>query len=719
MTGKWLRAKVVVTFFILGSCNSRDTSSVNWEAYKADASSSGYSSLTSINKRNVHQLTQAWVFEPRDARERSRPSRGESNPIVIDGVMYTTSAMHHVYALDAATGKQLWSFNPYEVGGESAEKRGRGVTYWEEGDDKRILFTAGDKLYALDARTGKQITSFGENGIVNLNYGMRGDPKQIMITPTSPGIIFEDLIIIGTQIPDSNIFGAEPGYERAYNVKTGKLVWVFHTIPQPGEPGYETWPPDAWKYTGGANDWGGMSLDKKRGMVFLALGSPTYDYYGGARKGKNLFGNCVVALNARTGKLIWYYQTVHHDLWDYDLPAPPNLVTIERDGKKIDAVAQVSKTGFLYVLDREKGTPIFPIEERHVPASDVPGEEAWPTQPFPVKPAPYSRQLITEDDLSDFSGNKDSLIRYFKSLRYEGMFTPPSFKGSITFPGSTGGAEWGGAAYDFSTSVLYVKSNDRPELGTLKKRELDKSRQSDYISGEVLYNSYCASCHGDKRQGQDIYPSLLNLEKRMKREDALEQIKYGSGKMPPFESVIKGNEDAIIAYLFQLKDKSATNKLDTSKQVLVLDKNETPYLNVSAYRGFQDAEGHSAIRPPWGTLNAIDLNTGDYLWKVPVGNYPQLQQKGGPLTGMGSSPGPVVTAGGLVFIGGTADKKFSAFDKDTGKLLWEVTLPAASSSNPSTYSVKGRQYVAVSVGGTEQNPAGSVMVFALPGSSSQ
>ncbi len=388
------------------SCDKQERT---WSVYKADAASSSYSILNQINSDNVQHLQLAWIFNPGDAPEGRRQGGSQCNPIIIDGVMYVASARHRIYALQANDGKQLWSFDPYDGGPGGGSFRG--VTYWEDGDDKRILFTGGDNLFAVNAVTGKLITSFGNNGRVSMNIGIRDDPDKISIKPTSPGIIYKDLLIIGNEV--SELYGAQPGYVRAYNVRSGKLEWTFHTVPKPGEPGYETWPPDAWKYAGGANSWGGMSVDDKRGMVFFATGSPSYDFYGADRPGKNLFGNCVVALHAATGKLAWYYQTIHHDLWDYDLPAPPNLVTLIRDGKKIDAVAQVSKIGFLYVFNRDTGEPLFPIEERNVPASDVPGEQAWPTQPFPLKPKPYNRQYLTVDSLSDFPGAPhDSLVSF-------------------------------------------------------------------------------------------------------------------------------------------------------------------------------------------------------------------------------------------------------------------------------------------------------------------
>lgn len=709
------------------SCQTNNTEFSTWSVYKGDATSASYSSLTQINTENVKQLKPAWVFYPNDAIEISRFEQSECNPIIIDTIMYITSARHRVYAVHAFTGKKIWDYDPFDGGKGGGVNRG--VTYWQDGNDKRILFTAANYLFALDAMSGAPITTFGENGKVNLNIGMRSDPKMIAVIPTSPGIVFEDLLILGTEV--SELYGAEPGYERAYNIRTGELVWTFHAIPLPGEPGYETWPKDAWKYAGGANDWGGMSLDTKRGIVFLATGSPSYDHYGADRKGKNLFGNCVIALDAKTGKLKWYYQTVHHDLWDYDLPAPPNLVTIERDGKKIDAVAQTSKLGFLYVLNRETGEPLFPIEERPVPASDVPGEQVWPTQPFPLKPAPYSRQYMTKDDLSNFSeAAHDSLLNTFNNLRYEGLFTPPSLRGSFSLPATVGGSEWGGAAYDPVTNILYVKSNEAPEISLLQK--IDRENKSlkglsEYDKGEKIYTAYCATCHGADRKGSGTTnPSLLKIQKRMSRENVLSTIRRGSGRMPSFANILQGQEDALIAFLFQQK-KEKTFQSDGN--LLEIERNEqaikkglgqtkqdtaSRFLNVTAYRSFRDIDGNPGIKPPWGTLNAINLNTGEYEWKITVGNIAKLQKPGGPITGAQSMTGPIVTAGGLVFLGGMRDKKLVAYDKKTGSLLWEIALPGIATSNPCTYMCNGKQFIAVSVSGNDENTGSSVMSFALP-----
>lgn len=483
------------------------------------------------------------------------------------------------------------------------------------------------------------------------------------------------------------------------------------------------------KYAGGANNWGGLSLDASRETIFFATGSPTYDYYGADRKGMNLFGNSVVAVNARTGEYVWHFQTIHHDLWDYDLPAPPNLVTVEHNGRKIDAVAQTSKVGFIYLLDRETGKSLFPIEERPVPPSDIPGEEAWPTQPFPVKPAPYARQYLDETDIATYSpASHDSLLRQFRSFRYEGLFTPPSVKGTLQFPGSRGGSSWGGAAFDAATGLLYVRSNDSPEIMRLKKVEPENAitNLSVYKQGESIYNTYCVSCHGRDRNGDEQgNPSLVGLKGRISEGDALNKIKQGGGKMPNFSSVIndKIKEEAILAYLFENetnerpgRETNLLKEIDSNQGAapeIQSEESLTRYLNLTAYGYFRDPEGRPGIKPPWGMLHAINLNTGDYAWSVRLGNNAELQT-GPQETGESGSAGPTVTAGGLVFIAGTRDNKFRAFDKDTGEKRWEFDLPGFANANPSSYQIDGKQYIVLSVGGNAENTAGSVMAFSLP-----
>ena len=728
-----MRERFLFAMLVLTACSEsaeRYDERRTWSAYKADALSSSYSPLQDITPGNVTGLKLAWTFYPNDARAGSRSGNAECNPIIVDGVMYATSARHRLYAIDAATGKQRWAFDPFD-GGEGGGIY-RGVAYWEDGDDKRILYTAGDNLFAQDAVTGKLIETFGDRGRVSMNVGLRGDPNVISVIPTSPGIVYKDLLIMGAEV--SELFGAEPGYIRAYDIRTGDLRWTFHTIPHPGEKGYETWPPDAWKYAGGANCWGGMSLDERRGMVFVPLGSPSYDFYGADRKGANLFGNSIVALDAATGKYIWHFQTVHHDLWDYDLPAPPNLVTIKRDGRAVDAVAQTTKTGFLFVLDRETGEPLFPVEERPVPPSNVPGEEAWPTQPFPVKPLPYARQHMSAEDLTNFSpGSYDSLLKKFNAMRYEGLFTPPDIRGTLMLPGTRGGSNWGGGAFDRETGVLYVKSNDSPEIDHIEKveRQVIASTVSIYNQGKGIYLKYCATCHGRDRRGDEPHnPSLRDIEKKLTKHAALEKIMNGSGRMPSFSTILQGREEAILAYLFETKEaRPSRAEADLfeihNNQMSLSDVDEGRhdstdlYLNMTPFSHWNDPNGKPAIKPPWGTLSAINLNTGDYDWQIPLGNIPELQQPGAPETGTEGYGGPIVTAGGLVFIGSTRDKKFRAIDKATGKILWETTLPGVANATPCTYSVDGKQFVAVSVSGYPDNPAGCIMAWALPQASDE
>lgn len=681
-----------------------------WSAYKGDEHSSSYSSLDQINLSNVSQLENAWTFQMSDLPYGEDPVSSQSNPIIIDGVMYVNSGKQTVYAIDALTGEEIWSCKTLEEGQPSAASRG--VSYWESGDDQRILYSAGNSLLAIDAKTGKLIPSFGTNGRVNLNEGVRDEPENISVTLTTPGRIFKDLIIIGSRLPD--FYGAPPGYIRAYHCKTGELVWTFHTIPHPGEPGYETWPPDAYKYAGGVNCWAGMSIDSERGMVFLALGSPSYDFYGADRIGENLYGNCVLALDAATGSYQWHFQTVHHDVWDYDLPSPPSLVTLNQDGKEIEAVAQMTKHGFVFVLDRDTGEPVYPVEERNVPASNLPGEETWPTQPFPTKPKAFVKQFMTEDDLNHYSEeDHNAILEQFRSVRYEGLFTPPDLKGTLSLPATRGGANWGGAAFDPSTNYLYIRGNNLPEIQTIV--DIDKHfaarDNSVFERGRVVYQQHCATCHGPEKNGNPPdFPSLASLKGSMDEAEALEKVRMGGGKMPGYKGVLSNAEEsAIMAFLYdrtgQVADASEVGA-DTTKEIR--------YGNITPYRTWSGPSGNPAMKGPWGTLNALNLSTGEYAWQIPLGNDEKLQAILGEQTGLLGRSGPMVTAGGMVFISGAEDKKLWAFDKKTGDLVWETILPAANNANVCSYSVNGKQFVALSVGGTTENPSGSVMTFALP-----
>lgn len=704
----YITTVAIISFLV--ACGSKEgKNNRTWAAYKGDETSSSYTPLNEIDASNVSGLKNAWTFQMNDLGPGEEPVLSQSNPIIVDGIMYLNSGKQTVYAIDAASGKKIWSCKTLDAGVPSAASRG--VTYWESGNDKRILYSSGNYLMAIDASNGKIIPSFGNNGKVNLNEGMRDDPSKISVTLSTPGRIFNDLIIIGARTPDA--YGAPPGYIRAYNCKTGKLAWTFHTIPHPGEPGYETWPTDAYKYAGGVNCWAGLSIDAKRGMVFLALGSPSYDYYANDRKGENLFGNCVLALDAATGKYKWHFQTVHHDLWDYDLPAPPNLVTFTKDGKPVDAVAQVTKQGFVFVLDRDTGKPIYPVEERKVPASNMPGEEAWPTQPFPLKPKAFVKQFMTEDDLSHYSDeDHKAILQQFRSLRYEGLFTPPDLKGTLSLPATRGGANWGGAAFDPTSGMLYIRGNNLPEIQTIV--DLDKHfaarDNSAFEKGRVVYLQHCSSCHGAEKKGNPpSFPSLVELKSKMGEKESLEKIRMGGGAMPGYKGVLtKDEEDAVIAFLYDKKGGPSS-----PAQAVTKNTKGIRYGNITGYKTWAGPSGNPAMKGPWGTLNALNLSTGEYEWQIPLGNDEKLQEKGGPITGLLGRSGPMVTAGGLVFISGAEDRKLWAFDKRTGKMLWETELPAANNANVCSYYLNGKQYIALSVGGTKENPSGSVMAFSL------
>ncbi len=444
-----------------------------WRSYGGDPGGMRYSPLDQINRSNIRDLRVAWTYHTGDKRDRPRTTI-ECTPVVADGLMYITTALINVCALDAASGKLVWRFDPFAgspdyeaTGAESIRGVSRGVTYWEDGRDKRIFVTAGPRLVCLDARTGRPVAGFGNKGSVDLTKGLGKDISGMMYDVTSPGVVYKNLLILGSEVGEGPE-PAAPGHVRAFDARTGEMVWIFHTIPEPGEVGHETWEGDTWKTTGGANDWGGLSLDEERGMVFLALGSAAFDFYGGQRPGQNLFANSVVALDAATGKRVWHYQIVHHDLWDRDLPCLPMLVTVNQGGRRVDAVAQVTKFSKVFVFDRDTGKPLFPVEERAVPASDAEGEKAWPTQPFPLMPPPYTRQAFTEDQITNISPEAHAYIsETFKKVRGGDPYLPPSEQGTIVFPGFDGGTDWGGGSFDPATGWLYVNSSDQPWILTL------------------------------------------------------------------------------------------------------------------------------------------------------------------------------------------------------------------------------------------------------------
>jgi len=700
---------IITTCIFLLACQPGEPTYHTWQVYKGNHASTSYSSLDQINLSNVDQLEVAWTFYPKDVPEGTRFGKYECNPIIVDDVMYATSSRSWLYALDARTGEKLWSYDPFDGGRGGGMKRG--VAYWKSGQDERILFTAGTFLYAIDAKTGEPISSFGEQGRVNLNLGLGRDPDSIQVAPTSPGMIYQNLIILGSGVGESQ--DAAPGHIRAYDVRTGEMKWIFHTIPHPGERGYETWPEGAWKYTGGVNNWAGMSLDEERGIVYIPLGSPTYDFYGANRKGKNLYGNSILALEASHGQLIWYFQAVHHDLWDYDLPAPPSLATIKRDGKSQDVVTVATKMGFLFVFDRETGESIFPIEEREVPSSRIPGEEAWPTQPFPLKPEPLVRQSMGKEDILDVSEESYKRIRSrVEELRYEGLYTPPDTAGTLFIPGTRGGINWGGTAVD-PAGILYVNVNESPEIITMKRTQRQDAEPSQnlYLSGERYYLNYCAICHGKDLKGQQpLYPSLTGIKERKPESDVLSILTTGQGRMPAFSHLTERQREAIVAFLYD----NRTKTFEADGRPLPQSNARVPlYRNVTAYGYFRGPEGFPAIQPPWGTLNAVDLNTGMLKWKIPLGSDPEYDAQNEVETGLESWGGPIATGGGLIFIAATKDRKFRAYNKETGEKVWETTLPGAGYATPATYMCEGKQYVVIAFSGTEKEPGGGLVVFSL------
>lgn len=687
----------------ISSFQKQDPPNVDWPEYLGGPDRNHYSPLAQIHAGNVSKLRLAWEYHTGDSGQM------QCNPIVVNGVLYGMTPTAMPFAIDAATGKEIWRRR--DSSKITWYSTIRGVVYWRDPSDPgdtRILYTNEDHLYAVSAKTGNPIVGFGDGGRVNLRTGLGPTVKKKFVISNTPGTVFNDIIIMPLRLSEGP--DAAPGYIQAFNIRTGKLAWVFRTIPGPGEFGYETWPKDAHKNidVGAANNWAGMAVDRQRGIVFVPTGSAAFDFYGGNRKGDNLFANTLLALDARTGKRIWHFQAVRHDILDRDFPAPPNLVTVEHNGQKIDAVAQITKQGYVFLFDRSNGKPLFPIFEVPAPASDIPGELAAKTQPLPAKPAPYARQTLTPDDISPFASNRDTLLEILKNSRSEGPFTPLSGKGSIVFPGLDGGGEWGGAAVD-PQGIMYINSNEMAWHIKLSARKTEKATPG-ADAGKNVYTQYCASCHGADRKGNKAsgFPELLNVKTKYSKEQVSALVSKGKGMMPAFPQLSRDQAKAVVAYLYGEKATTAAKEpgLEATPQ--------SPY-QISGYTKFLDKDGFPAISPPWGTLNAIDLNTGEYLWKIPYGEYPELMAKGIPLTGAESYGGPVVTASGLLFIAGTRDGKLRAYDKKNGKLLWETKLPAASFATPTVYAVNGRQYIALACGGTKLGAAkgDSYVAFAL------
>ena len=664
----------------------------NWATYNGSPDNLHYSSLRQINVGNVAQLKPVWSY---DTHEKGGL---EAQPLIVDGVLYGYSPHQEVFALDASTGKLLWNFNS----GAGVTKPERGLSYWTDGKEKRVFAGINYFLYALDATTGKPVVDFGKSGRIDLRENLGRDPETMSLYISSPGSIYKDLIIMGDGTPES--LPAPPGDIRAYDVHTGKMRWIFHTIPHPGEIGYETWPRDAWKTSGAANNWCGMAVDTVRGIVYVPTGSAATDWYGADRAGDDLFANSLIALDAATGKRLWHFQAVHHDLWDRDLPSPPTLVTVRRDGKDVPAVAQTSKQGYLYLFNRVDGTPLFPMETKNYPASTVPGEVASPVQTLPSKPAPFSRQKLTENMLTERTPQAHEwALQHLRSWVSDGQFVPNRVgQSTVMFPGWDGGAEWGGSAYDPDTHILYINANDVGLTESLVKHEGGSG-------GKSVYQAQCAVCHGQMREGTPpAAPSLLGLNEKFTVEQISGIIQHGQGRMPAFTGISGADRRAVASYV--LNGGEGDGAKDSSEGKVTYD--------TTGYHKFLDEDGYPAVKTPWGTFNAINLDTGEYVWKIPFGEYPELVAQGLGTTGSENYGGPVITAGGVVFIAATVeDKKIRAYDKRTGKLLWEYQLAYPANATPAVYEINGREYVVIASGGGRDPripTGGQYVAFALP-----
>jgi quinoprotein glucose dehydrogenase len=671
-----------------------------WSMFGGGPDNIHYSTLDQINRENVHSLQVAWTFDSGDQHPKSEM---ECNPIVVDGVLYATTPNGDVVALDAATGALHWRFDANEGLKNIGKVRNRGVTFWSDGKDQRIFVGVRQYLFALDAQTGKPVTAFGKAGRIDLREGLGRTPLN-WVTMTSPAVVYKDNVIVGGAM--SEVLPASPGDIRAFDVHSGQLRWQFHTIPHPGEFGYETWPKTAWTYSGAANNWAGMTIDQKRGIIFVPIGSAASDFYGANRTGDDLFATSLLALNAETGKRIWHFQFVHHDIWDRDPPSAPALVTVKQHGQDVDAVAQTTKQGYVYLFERTTGKPLFPLKRRKYPASDLEGEITAKEQALPELPAPFARQKLTADMITTRTpeAHQEALDRFLK-LRSDGQFIPGSTQGTIIFPGYDGGAEWGGGAFDPTTGLFYVNAN---EMAWVLRLVPQKPRTGE-ANGRDIYLRNCSACHRADRTGAPPeFPSLVGVADRYEEGSVKQLIAQGQGRMPSFANLGHDQLQAVFEYVYYGKE---TTVKDSGPSPL-----DAKYIS-DGYNKFLDKDGYPAIQPPWGTLTAIDLNSGKTAWKIPLGEYPELAAQG--LTGTGSENygGAVVTAGGLLFIGATNyDKVFRALDKATGKVLWQTTLPAAGNATPSTYEVDGRQYVVIAAGGGK-SPApsgGSLIAFALP-----
>jgi quinoprotein glucose dehydrogenase len=722
-----LLGRLLFSCFMLGAhSHAVSQTHTTWSDYGSGPDASQYSALREIDRTNVSKLKVAWVFPTGDE------NRYFFNPIEAHALTYVLAENNSIVALNSETGKEVWV---HKADPHTDIITNRGINYWESKDglDRRLLFASNHCLQAIDARTGKSILSFGSNGRVDLKEGLDRDPRTLsLVQSTTPGRVFENLLILGSATNQG--YGSAPGDIRAFDVRTGKLVWTFHTIPRPGEFGYDTWPKDAWKQVGGANCWGEISVDEKRGIVYVPTASPKYNFYGADRRGANLFADCLLALEARTGKLKWYFQMVHHDIWDYDNTTAPKLLTVWHDSRKVDVVAQVAKTGFVWVFDRVTGKPLWPVEERPEPRSDMPGEETWPTQPFPLKPPPFARQEFTASDLSPFISDPQEMARFrqeIEAARNQGLFTPPGLTDTIEMPGNSGGANWGSAAVDPADGTLYVISMDLPCMLKLEREQTRRASPGESLEqeGHFIFESNCRLCHGTDLKGlPPAIPSLVKIGTRLNRVEIESVVRQGRSSMPGFPNLPEAEVQSLIAFLLNPagasalpSQPSAPPAVDTKSQAAIAPEG-VRYL--SGFGFLITSTGVPPITPPWSSLTAYDLNGGTIKWKIPLGEVPELAAKGIQGTGFPfPKTGPVVTAGGLIFTA-TRDHMVRAYDEENGKVLWEWRLDTPLQGIPSVYEAGGHEYLVVCAAAPEvsdtasQGPIqGSYVAFALPSAS--
>ena len=714
---------------------SRLNNFVDWATYRGDKEGTAYSSLSQITTGNVQLLEEVWTY---DTKNLVRPGMS-SNPIVIEGVMYFSDSELNLVALDAATGEELWLFDPSEHhsrGDSLSSGIMRGEVYWEDekGNNSRIFHLTKDLVWAINPDDGTLIESFGKGGYIDLkeNHVWPAHLLHDKIRNSSPPAVYDDHLILDSNVAEGR--EEPPGNIRSFNTITGEFEWRFYTIPMEGQPGYETWEWEDNMNYGGANSWGGFTVDEERGWVFAATGSATGGIHGGggARPGKNLFSNSVLAIDAETGELQWHFQTIHHDIWDYDIAPAPMLSTITQDGEERDVVVQTGKQGKVFVFDRDTGESLFPIVEKPVPTEAAPGEVAYPTQPWPLKPDPLVRTSFHESDLTTITPESHkSALEQFKKLKPGPMYTPPSIEGTIVQPGIHGGNEWGGPAFDPETNVAYVNVNDFPFILTLDLIQPDQFADIT-DQGRTIYSAQCAFCHGTNRQGGTGGP-VDNLT--LSSDSIKDVITQGRDAMPAFPSFEEDELDKVVAFLqSEPGEAKSTSDIDLSNENLTWSGGEgelhwstsTPqYVPQLDY--FTDHMGYHAIKPPWGKLVAVDVAKGEIKWSIPLGEYPGLVEMGIRHTGAENFGGMAVTKGGLIFIAATEDNRFRAFDKTSGELLWEFEMDSPGFSSPSVYESDGRQYVVIVAGGgggrfrspVTQDIGRRVHAFALPGSEVQ